>query len=140
MKKIAILMLIVCLFVPAVSFSSTEDELVGTWVGSSEFYQGEVNYYLVRLYEDHSALYEISKIEKFEIESFSNVYNGTWELKEDGVHVYYKNLNKESKELLLELTQAHYLAIRLAVSYVMLVKLPPRKEVGSFHTVSSWDD
>lgn len=142
MKKIFTLILALALFLPAASLANTEEELVGTWVGSSEFVYGEVNYFIVRLYEDHTALYESSCIRFYEDDPFTNVNNATWELKEDGVHVYYKNwMDPDKKEaLLLELTQAHYLAMRLSTSYVMFVKLPERKPVGSFHTVSNWDD
>lgn len=142
MKKIFALILALALLLPAASLANTEEELVGTWVGSSEFSYGEVNYFIVRLYDNHTALYESSCIRLFDDDPFTNVCNAEWELDEDGVHVYYKNwMDPDKKEaLLLELTQAHYLAMRLSTSYVMFVKLPERKPVGSFHTVSNWDD
>ena len=142
MKKILVLILVLSLFLPAASLANTEEELVGTWVGSSEFVYGEVNYFIVRLYDDHTALYESSTIRLYEDDPFTNVNNAKWELMEDGVHVRYRNwMDPDKKEdLLLELTQAHYLAMGLSNSYVMFVKLPERKNAGSFHTVSDWDD
>ena len=142
MKKILFLIMIFSLVVPSGSFANTEDELIGTWVGSSEFGYGEVSYFVVRLYDDYTALYETNVIRMYEDEGLSMVNNAKWELKEDGVHVYYKNYwdSKKDEEVLLELTQAHYLAYRLATSYVMFVKLPERKQIGSFHTVNNWDD
>ena len=142
MKKIFALILVLALVLPVASLANTEEELIGTWVGSSEFYYGEVNYFLVRLYDDHTALYESSCIRMFDDDPFCQVNNATWELLEDGVHVRYKNWMDPDKEedLLLELTQAHYLSMGLSSSYVMFVKLPERKKAGSFHTVSNWDD
>lgn len=144
MKRISSLFFVLILFLsllPVSSFASTEDELIGTWVGSSEFYYGEVNYFLIRLYDDHTALYESNKIHINDSEGFCTVCDATWELREDGVHVYYKNIWDSSKEedFLLELTQSHYLAHKLANSYIIFAKLPERRKPGTFHTVSSWD-
>lgn len=142
MKKLLSLILAIVLLLPAASFADTQSELVGTWVGCSEFYYGKTTYYLVRLYDDHTAMYEVNGIEMIEHFDDSHVYAGTWELRDDGLHLeYYPYLHKkEKKEIVLELTTAHYLAFKLAASYVMFVKLPDRKPVGSFHTVKNWDD
>lgn len=141
MKKILSLIIILALVFPACAFADTEAELVGTWAGSSEFVYGEVNYFLIRFYDDHTAIYETNKIEITESEGFNLVYSATWELLEDGVHVYYKNFWDSSKkeEIVLYLTQAHYLAYPLASTYVMFIKLPERRLPGTFHTISTWD-
>ena len=142
MKNFFALVLAFCLCFPIFSSADTESELIGTWVGSSEFYYGEVTYFLVRLYDDHTALYESNKIEKYEMEGDGFVHNSTWELKEDGVHVYHENFwdSKKTDDFHLELTQSHHLAYALVDSYIIFVKLPERRNVGTFHTVSSWDD
>ena len=141
MKRLITAILILVLILPATSLANTEEELIGTWVGSSEFYYGEVTYFMFRFYDDHTALYEANKIQMFEDEPDGFVYEATWELMEDGVHVHYNNFwdKKKKDEKILYLTQAHYLAYPLATSYIMFVKLPQRKEAGSFHTVSNWD-
>ncbi|MBO7663151.1 MAG: hypothetical protein J6U01_07250 [Clostridia bacterium] len=142
MKKFFALILILSVLFSGCAFADTESELIGTWVGSSEFYYGEVTYFLVRLYDDHTALYESNKIEMYEMEGNGFVHNSTWELKEDGVHVYHENFwdSKKTDDFLLELTQSHHLAHALVDSYIIFVKLPERRNVGTFHTVSSWDD
>ena len=142
MKKTFLFLLVLFIVFPCVSSADTESELIGTWVGSSEFRYGEVTYFMVRLYDDHTALYESNMIQMYEDEPEGFVHNATWELLDDGVHVYYRNFwdEKKTDDFLLELTQAHWLAHKLSESYIMFVKLPQRKPVGSFHTVSNWDD
>lgn len=142
MKKALLILLILSFLVPSFAFSDTEHELIGTWVGSSEFYYGEVTYFLVRLYEDHSALYESNLIRMYDSESAGFVYNASWTLDDEGVHVRYNNFwdDKKEDDLLLQLTQSHHLALLLDSSYIIFVKLPELKEAGSFHTVTSWDD
>lgn len=141
MKKLLAVILILSLILPAAALASTEEELIGTWVGSSEFYYGEVTYFLVRLYDDHTAIYEANKVQFFEPYPDAVSHDGKWELKEDGVHIYYKNGRDPSKDedLVLYLTQAHYLAMKLAASYVLFTKLPERRSIKEIHTVTSWD-
>lgn len=141
MKRLIIVVLLVSFVLPSVVFADTESELVGTWVGSSEFYYGEVSYFMFRFYDDHKAIYQTNEAKMYDDDPFSIVNAGTWELKEDGVHVYHYNYwnKKEENEVVLVLTQAHYLAMKLATSYIMFVKLPERKSIGSFHIVENWD-
>lgn len=140
MKKIVLLLLTLALALPALSLADTESELVGTWVGSNESTYGVVYYYIVRLYDDHNAIYEANQIDMVEPYPEPHVSTGTWDLKEDGVHVYYRDMfDKKDEELILELTQAHYLAMRMSTYSVMFVKLPDRIGIGSYHTVTNWD-
>lgn len=141
MKKWVALIIVFVLICPVFAFAGTEEELIGIWVGSSEFVYGEVNYFLFRLYDDNTAIYETNQLNISESDCFNMVYNATWDLQEDGVHVHYKNYWDSSKEeeIVLLLTQAHYLAMPLASSYVMFVKLPQRRLPGTFHTLSTWD-
>ena len=141
MKKFFSVFLVFLFVFTSFAFADTESELIGTWVGSSEFYYGEVTTFLLRLYDDHFALYQTNNAKLYESDPFSIVSNAKWELKEDGVHVYYRNYwdNSKKEEIIFELTQAHFLAYKLVNSYVMLVKLPDRQEPGTFHTVSEWE-
>ena len=141
MKKLLSLIIILALVFPACAFADTEQELVGTWVGSSEFVYGEVNYFLFRFYDDHTAIYETNQLDILESEGINLVHSATWELQEDGVHVRYKNYwdSEKEDETILYLTQAHYLALPLASTFVMFVKLPERRLPDTFHTVTTWD-
>ena len=141
MKKILVLFLSLVLLIPSVSIANTEDELIGCWIGLREDYPGDVTYFLVDLYEDHSALYESNTFTKYDDEGFQIIRTGNWELKEDGVHVYYKSYgnNKETVDFHLELTDQHYLAYKLAVSYILFTKMPGCVRIKNTTIVNSWD-
>ena len=140
MKKLIAVTLILAMLLPAAAWANTQEELVGTWVGSSEFDYGKVTYFLLRLYDDHTALYETNTIQMREMDGDCLVFDATWELKDDGLHVRHKNLwgDQEQEEVYL-LTQAHYLAYKLAATAIMFVKLPDRRDLGTFHAIPNWD-
>ena len=129
------------MLIPAAAIADTTEKLIGTWVGSSEFYTGEVTYFLIRLYEDNDALYETNCVKAYEDEPDGYVMRATWELLDDGLHIRYKNWwdHKKDEDLVLHLTQSEQLAMDLSTSCVIFVKLPDRKKKGTFHIVQNWD-
>ena len=141
MKKLIAFTLIMVLILPAAAVADTEQELLGTWVGTRDVFQGDVTYFFVRLYEDHEAIYETRGFDRGDKEGISLVNFGKWELKEDGVHITYKNYwnRKQTDELILGLTQAHYLAMKLAASYILFEKLPGTRPISDVHLVENWD-
>lgn len=141
MRKLITVILILSLLLPAAALADTEQELIGAWAAYAEFNHGVMYYYLLRLYEDHTALYQMDRMEFYEPWPDPYCHTATWKLKEDGVHLYYKNMNdpKKEEDMLLELTQAHCLAYRMPTHYVMFVKMFEPKGIGTFHTVTSWD-
>lgn len=141
MKKLITIILSLAMILPAAAIADTEQELLGTWVGTRDVFQGDVTYFFVRLYADHEAIYETRSFDKADTEGISLVNFGTWELKEDGVHITYKNFwdRKQTDELVLGLTQAHYLAMELAASYILFEKLPGTRPIPDVHLVENWD-
>ena len=142
MKRLFAFLLFLFLLFPSFAYPDTMNELIGTWVGCSDAKYGEVDYFLVTLYDDYSAIYETSRITMFDSEGLNFVHNATWDLQDDGVHVHYRNFWDSSKEedFVLELTQAHYLAHKLVTSYILFVKLPGTRKTTMVHTVSTWDE
>lgn len=141
MKRCFVLFLALALLLPCFALADTEQELIGVWVGGSEPYRGEVDYFILRLFDDHSAIYSSGGVDIWDAEGFQLVNKATWELKEDGVHVSYRNYwnNDQQDDFVLELTQSHHLARLVGVSYIIFTKLPDRRAIGSFHTVKDWD-
>ena len=141
MKKILIFVLIFSLLLPVSAFADTRTELIGAWMGLRESFLGELTYFLVRLYDDNTALYETDSFSFSDDEGFRVVKNGTWELKDDGVHVYTPNIwdSNKTEDFLLELTNAHYLAHKLVSSYIIFTKLPDCRPISETHIVDSWD-
>ena len=56
MKRCFVLFLALSLLLPCFALADTEQELTGIWVGGSEPYRGEVDYFILRLFDDHSAI------------------------------------------------------------------------------------
>ena len=141
MKKTLAFFLALVLFLPAASFADTEEELIGAWIGLREEYPGDVSYFLVDLYDDHTALYESNAFTKFDDEGFQIIRTGTWELKEDGVYIHFKNYwnDEKTEDFHLELTSHHYLAYKLAVSYILFTKMPGCLSIKKTKIVNSWD-
>ena len=141
MKKLLALVLILALLLPSFCFADTMDELLGAWIGLRESSPGDITYFFVRLYDDFTALYESDSFSFTDDEGFRIVKDGTWELKKDGVHVYTKNIwdSKKTEDFHLELTNAHYLAYKLASTYIIFTKLPDCRPVSKTTIVESWD-
>ncbi|MBO7662849.1 MAG: hypothetical protein J6U01_05720 [Clostridia bacterium] len=141
MKKVLLFLLALSLFLPTVSYAGTVDYLIGAWIGLREEYPGDVSYFLVDLYDDYTALYESNSFTKYDNEGFQIIRTGTWDFTDGVVHVRFKNYWDESQEddFELELTQDHYLAHKLAVSYILFSKMQGCRKVKHTKTVKSWD-
>ena len=141
MRKLIAIVLIIAILIPAAVLADTEKELTGTWVGSRELADGSMVFFIVRLYGDHTALYEARGLSWDDTDGTDFVYKGTWEHRKDGVHVIYQNFWDASKtdELLLELTQAHLLALRLSETFIVFSKMYDPVPVEKVHPLESWD-
>ena len=68
MKKLITIILSLAMILPAAAIADTEQELLGTWVGTRDVFQGDVTYFFVRLYADHEAIYETRSFDKADTE------------------------------------------------------------------------
>ena len=141
MKRILVLFFSLLLLFPAVSSAGTVDELLGCWIGLREEYPGSVTYFLVDLYDDYTALYESDGFTMFDDEGLQIIRRGTWDFTDGVVHVHFKNYwNEEQLEdYELVLTDDHYLAHKLAVSYILFAKMPGCRKIKNTKIVKSWD-
>ena len=142
MKKIVLVLLAIVFLVPLLSSADTESDLVGTWIGMSEQSQGNMAYFFLRLFDDHTAVYEVNHFSFFDSDGMSFVTRGNWELLDDGIHVYTNNYWEITKkeEHIFYLTQAHYLAMQLSDHLILLDKMLEPRPIDNIHFVSTWDD
>ena len=141
MKKLIAIILLLAILLPVIALANTEDELVGTWIGMGSSFGGKMSLFIVRFFDDHTAIYEARGYDIFDYDGTDFVYDATWELKEDGVHVYYQNRwnSEQIDDFHLELTQAHYLAYKLVSTYILFEKMPEPRSISQIHTVENWD-
>ena len=140
MKKLFALFLALLSLFPSITLADTSDDLIGSWAGVREAERGKVDLFFVRFYDDGTALYDPHWFDLPDKEEYYLVNVGLWELKDDGVHIYYTGLfTGEDADLHLELTADHQLGIKLATSYILLSKLPDVQKKLKVHTVKNWD-
>ena len=139
MKRFIILILALVVFLPSLSFSDTQQELIGTWIGISQQTTGNMAYMYLCLFDNGVAVYEVNHFSMFDFDGMSFVSHGDWELKRDGVHVSVINGSRQRDEYVFYLTQAHYLAFELSGEYMLFQKMVLPHSFDDIHTVTSWD-